>query len=373
MIRLFFGEFLQSDPALGWDALYANDAIFSMFGWGRKFTDTDNAITATVMPSKRQPFVTPLLDPYDEYMDLHTASVDTTPVNVFSNFANAFGVNTPFPILPASMVDGGCNDITIEANMSEWLGKTRMLSFPTPHPYNPPSIPYWVVNQTLEDDPTLTITDYISIGLRWYSVVDGESYAAEPTLVPVVDPVTDDIRVEFLVPYAAAGYVVRLYRAPVEASSTSQRFNPWDGWESWRLLDQHRRFTHLAIPAATAGMKTSVNNYADTTAFPYISRSDADVVWCDFEPLNDAIARMGLSWQKRAFRQVLILDTDTMKYYIGYLTEVSDVFYVGPSKISGDSTAQFKVSITEEGQFDITALEDPTGDYYTELVREETL
>lgn len=374
MLRLFFGQFVQNMIGADWEDLYAGDSIFHMFGWGKKYTDTDGIGPIDFMPSKRVPFYQiggGMGNAYDEYIDLPSGEIDPSPVELFAPFLNSYGVTTPFPVLPTTF-DSGINQIQVEATMNDWLAPTRHVSKPVPHPTNPAAIYVNFVNQTMEANPALATTGYLSFAATWYNGTL-EGYANDPVVIPYNNATTDVIRVEFMLPSNLAFGVLRVYRAPVERATVYTKLNTWSGWEAWRLLDQHRRITGTAITATTAGWQTATGTFADTAGFPYATRQTPVSCWCPFLPLNNAIARMGLSWQKRLAKTVMVMNTGNLKYYKGKLSHVSPAFIEGLDAQS-ENTAQFVLDVTEEGSFDVRGLDDPnTATHFTAITKVETI
>jgi len=83
--------------------------------------------------------------------------------------------------------------------------------------------------------------------------------------------------------------------------------------------------------------------------------------FCPFIPLNHGISRLGADWHYRnqetggsEWPKILIMNSDTHKYYKGYLLEVSSVFIEGPTAQSENSW-QLTLAVTEEGDFEAEA------------------
>jgi hypothetical protein len=364
MLRLFFGLFDQGTDTNWWD-VFGHDNALPQFQWGKSTTLATKTITAT---KRHTPFYNypPVI--YDEYIDLELAQLDKENAEFFAQFINQAGIATPYPIVPSTLTCAVPNKVNIDGDVGEWINKqTRLLSMPFPPTGDPVYLEhFWAVNETLENDPTLPITGYMSFAAA-VNAMAGIGIAADPCIVPY-NTVGDTIR---LVWWEPVGDVqgINIYRAPVVVSEVPQKFLNWPQWGNWRLVHNHLIIS-LEAPTGSNSYGSVYGAYADEDSYPYIG--PASIAWGTFKPLNNALARMNLAWQRRVVSSnymPLVINTDSMTYWKGYLIDASACFETGIS-VTGDKSAQFTLAVTESGFCTIDALTAPnTSANFTAITR----
>ena len=177
---------------------------------------------------------------------------------------------------------------------------------------------------------------------------------------------SDYLRLMYSIPGAAAT-AVKLYRCPVEPIEYTD--NTGTTIRHWRYNDAWLEVTGGAALPFAQGMHGSEANcaqdFCDNAVWVY--SAIATKPWCPFEPLNDAIARMGCEWNFRLQstgtnpkygRSMLILNTDNHQFYRIKLLEVSPVFLEGVGH-SGDKNAKIEGIVVQWGQFSDCFMDDP--------------
>lgn len=351
MLRIFFGPFHCNTD-------YNLDQAFHMFTEGKTTGGADYVHTRLPVGHTYSNF--------DEYIDLFQASIEPEWPETITEFIDIVGISHPALFQDNSFdttVARPANLRTIETDLSEFFLPTRLLSYPVPNSnyYRTPLLQ--AVNETYEADRTQTITGYRSFTINREDQETGGqiSYAPERCVVPIVNANTDQIKLSYNVLDAGAtGSICKVHRATIEYNEISQR---------WLRSNMECEIDNATIPADVSGWQESTSDYADATSYPYVT----PYIFAPFEPLNDAIARTGLEFEKNirvtGVGPLLILNVETHQYFKGWLKAVSPAFTEGIGKRTGDQ-AILVVQIIEEGKFLDAALTDPnTVTNFTEATR----
>lgn len=364
MLRIFFGLFDQKAVTDWWTA-FGYDNLHRQFLWGKSTTLATKVITAI----KRHRVVYNVgTTVYDEYIDLEHAAIEPQAAEFFAQFTNQAGITTPYPISPTTLASAVHNTLEVDGEIGEWLQTpTRILS----ETYPPTTSPYLVeefavVNETMENDPSLAATGYVSFTLGVKSSTT-YGYVSEPVVVPY-NAVTDTIRIMYRVPQGTVTRVV-VYRAPVVLSEFPQKFLNWREWGGWRLVHNHLPVSELNLGGSAGSYISTTSNFANPAVYAYPTPTLTN--FAVFAPYNNSLARMNLVWQRRTLAgyQPLIINTDAMTYYKGYLVKLAPSFETGVG-LSGGKSAQFSLAITEEGYCSFDALTAPnTSGNFTPVTR----
>jgi hypothetical protein len=370
MLRVFFGLFTPYVATGDWwpglQPTGLSDYSLPQFEWGGSTT----LATKVIRPTKRNRVHYNNPTTYDEYIDLYHSVIDPQSAEFFAQFTNQAGITTPYPIAPATLNKAVDNQLEVDGEVAEWLGHTSLLSEPYPPTGDPVLLPeFYVINETLEANPLLAVNGYRSFaGCVDAAAVKG--YCNDPCIVPYNNINTDTYRVMWKNPPSGVVTNITIYRAPVVVSEIEQKFLNWHQWSGWRLVHNHLPI-HTIVPAGGVNTYESATglDLSDETTYPYPAPTQTN--WALFKPFNNAMARMNLSWQRRIITgyQPLIINTESMEYYKGYLTKRSTFFTTGVGA-ADDKAAQFALSITEAGYCLIDALTAPnTSANFTATVR----
>ena len=367
MFRVFFGLFAMATPTDWWNS-FSSDNNLPQFQWGKSITID----THVIRPVKRHrvaynypPNV------YDEYIDLYTAQPGITEAEMFGSFVNQGGVATTYPLVSSATNGSIHNVLEIDSDLSEWIQTgTRLLSEPYSQPItsDPVELPEFVaVNETLENNPSLSVAGYTSFTA---CVKSGTSYGycKTPCIVPY-HSTGDTIRLVWMVPVVGTITKIVVYRADVEQSATRQEFLNWPQWSNWRVLRNHSPIVEIT-PSTAGTLQTVSAALISISAYPYPTPTATN--WAVFPPINNALSRMNLAWQRRVtsvYYQPLVIHAESLTYWKGYLVKLSPVFQLGTAG-SADNAAAFTLAITEHGTCSAEALDAPnTSGNFTPVTR----
>lgn len=345
-IRVFFGQFIvpAGNTYAERSSLGVDDQVYHRFLTGKIHDNTPGieSYVHTRIPAGTNG----LISNWDEYLDLTTASLSETSGNELTLYRDLSGTEdeiawvneTDATFLPK-------NKLAIHSNLNDWFKKTHRLTYPYPSLLEPvPKITY--VDQGGAPVKVYSVWIYVTGGGGDSSAVQMQvnKYAADDTLTFLID----------------AKDTITIGDAELVAQTiTGEKL--WSDFPLERIQAYDLAAggdAHIVVTAHGGVWKVAIDNY-----FARAYTADFVTLPC----LNDAMARVAFDYDKRhridptnnVFSQRwLVLNSETMKYYIGTLYSISDAFLVGTGKRSAND-AQVVLQILEEGSFLDTAWTDP--------------